>query len=69
MAGQPGGPAPERYRGFLGQLERGWDALVDTGSHLLLLLLVGLLLPWAGAAIVGLGVLFGLYRLIGARRR
>lgn len=67
VAGQTGGPAPERYRGFLGQLERGWDALVDTGSHLLLL--VGLLLPWVGAAIVGLGALFGLYRLISARRR
>jgi hypothetical protein len=67
VAGQTGGPAPEKYQGFLGQMERGWDALVGTGSNLLLL--VGLLLPWAGAAIVGLGVLFGLYRLISARRR
>lgn len=66
VAGQTGGPAPEQYRGFLGQMERGWDALVDTGSNLLLL--VGLLLPWAGAAIVGLAVLFGLYRLLKARR-
>lgn len=61
-----GGPAPEQYQGFFGQMERGWDALVDTGSNLLLL--VGLLLPWVGAAIVGLAVLFGLYRLVTLRR-
>lgn len=60
-----GGPAPEQYRGFLGQMERGWDALVDTGSNLLLL--VGLLLPWVGAAVVALALLFGLYRLIRLR--
>lgn len=66
VAGETGGPAPEEYRGFLGQIERGWDALVDTGSNLLLL--VGLLLPWVGAAIVGLAVLFGLYRLVRLRR-
>lgn len=61
-----GGPAPQEYRGFLGQMERGWDALVDTGSNLLLL--VGLLLPWVGAAVVGLALLFGLYRLVRLRR-
>ena len=66
VAGATGGPAPEQYRGFFGQMERGWDALVDTGSNLLLL--VGLLLPWAGAAVVGLAVLFGVYRLVRARR-
>ena len=66
VAGETGGPAPEEYRGFLGQMERGWDALVDTGSNLLLL--VGLLLPWVGAAIVGLAVLFGIYRLVRLRR-
>ncbi len=62
-----GGPAPERYQGFLGQLERGWDALVDTGSNLVLLF--GLLLPWMGAAVLALALLFGLYRLVRARRR
>ncbi|MGK2867008.1 MAG: DUF4349 domain-containing protein [Mycobacterium sp.] len=61
-----GGPAPEEYRGFLGQMERGWDALVDTGSNLLLL--VGLLLPWVGAAVIGFALLFGLYRLVRLRR-
>ena len=66
VAGETGGPAPARYQGFLGQMERGWDALVDTGSNLLLL--VGLLLPWVGAALVGLAVLFGLYRLVRLRR-
>jgi hypothetical protein len=47
-------------------MERGWDALVGTGSNLLLL--VGLLLPWAGAALVGLALLYGIYRLVRARR-
>ena len=61
-----GGPAPERYQGFLGQIERGWDALVDTGTHLFLLF--GLLLPWAGAGLVLLGLLYGGYRLSKARR-
>lgn len=66
VAGQTGGPAPEQYQGFLGQMERGWDALVDTGSNLLLL--VGLLLPWAGAGLLFLALLFGLYRLVKLRR-
>ncbi|MCF6385997.1 DUF4349 domain-containing protein [Mycobacterium sp. MBM] len=66
IAGQAGGPAPEQYQGFFGQVERGWDALVDTGSNLLLL--VGLLLPWVGAAVVVSALLFGLYRLIRLRR-
>lgn len=61
-----GGPSPERYQGFIGQMERGWAALVDTGSNLLLL--VGLLLPWVGAALVGLALLYGIYRLARARR-
>ncbi len=61
-----GGPAPERYQGFLGQVERGWDALVDTGSHLVLLF--GLLLPWMAAAVLGLALLYAVYRLVRARR-
>lgn len=66
VAGQAGGPAPPQYQGFFGQVERGWDALVATGSNLLLL--AGLLLPWAGAGIVLAGLLFGLYRLANRRR-
>jgi len=61
-----GGPAPERYQGFLGQLERGWDALLDTGTNLLLVF--GFLLPWIGAAVVALALMFGFYRLVRARR-
>ncbi|MGU3499048.1 DUF4349 domain-containing protein [Mycobacterium sp. C31M] len=60
-----GGPAPQQYQGFFGQVERGWDALVDTGTQLFLL--VGLMLPWAGAALVLLAVLVGMIKL--AKRR
>jgi hypothetical protein len=66
VAGQLGGPAPQQYRGVSGQGERGWDALLTGGSNLLLL--VGLMLPWAGAAAVLAALLFGLYRLLRLRR-
>jgi hypothetical protein len=47
VAEQIGGPAPNEYKGFLGQVERGWDALVYVAGNLVLLF--GLLLPpgWA----------------------
>lgn len=60
-----GGPAPQQYQGFFGQVERGWDALVDTGTHLFLL--VGLMLPWAAAVLVLLALLVGVIKL--AKRR
>ncbi|MDA2894729.1 DUF4349 domain-containing protein [Mycolicibacterium sp. BiH015] len=48
-----GGPAPEEYEGFVGQIERGWDALVAVASGAVLLL--GLMLPWLGLlAVLGL---------------
>jgi hypothetical protein len=52
FADQLGGPAPREYVGFLGQIERGWDALVSVvGSSVLLF---GLLLPWlAVLAVLG----------------
>ncbi|SBS77389.1 conserved exported hypothetical protein [uncultured Mycobacterium sp.] len=61
-----GGPAPTEYRGFFGQIERGWDALVSVIGNLVLLF--GLLLPWLGAlAIAGAGV-FGIVALVKARK-
>ena len=48
-----GGPAPKKYEGFIGQIERGWDALVAVATAAVLLL--GLMLPWLGLLTV-LGV-------------
>ncbi|MDO3402416.1 DUF4349 domain-containing protein [Mycolicibacterium neoaurum] len=61
-----GGPAPRQYQGFFGQVERGWDALVDTGTHMFLL--VGLMVPWVGAALVLLVVVYAVIRLARLRR-
>ncbi|MEO3760746.1 DUF4349 domain-containing protein [Mycobacterium sp. B14F4] len=61
-----GGPAPEEYRGFLGQMERGWDALVSVVGNLVLLF--GLLLPWLGVLAVAGGIGYGVLRLVSARR-
>lgn len=66
VAEQVGGPSPQQYQGFLGQVERGWDALVSvTGT---LFLLVGLLLPWlavlAALALAG----YALIRVMRSRR-
>lgn len=61
-----GGPAPQQYRGFFGQVERGWDALVDTGTHMFLL--VGLMLPWVGAVLVLLALVYAVFRLAARRR-
>lgn len=48
-----GGPASKKYEGFIGQIERGWDALVAVATAAVLLL--GLMLPWLGLLTV-LGV-------------
>ena len=61
-----GGPAPNEYQGFLGQIERGWDALVSVVGNLVLLF--GLLLPWLGALAVAGGICYGVIRLVVARR-
>lgn len=60
-----GGPAPNRYQGFFGQVERGWDALVSLVGDSVLLL--GLLLPWLGVLAVAGGIAYGIVRL--AKRR
>jgi hypothetical protein len=66
VAEQIGGPAPQKYEGFTGQIERGWDALVSVLGNLVLLL--GLLLPWLGALAVVAGIVYGVVRLTRARR-
>lgn len=49
-ADHPSGPAPQRYRGFLGQIEHGWDTLRTFASHLFLV--AGFLIPWLSAALL-----------------
>jgi hypothetical protein len=66
VAEQIGGPAPQQYEGFTGQIERGWDALVSVLGNLVLLF--GLLLPWLGALAVAAGIVYGGVRLARARR-
>jgi hypothetical protein len=66
VAEQIGGPAPQKYEGFTGQIERGWDALVSVLGNVVLLL--GLLLPWLGALAVAAGIVYGVVRLARARR-
>lgn len=67
VAEQIGGPAPEQYKGFLGQIERGWDGLVALVGNLVLLL--GLLLPWMGALAVLLLIGYAALRLARGRRK
>lgn len=61
-----GGPAPEEYHGFFGQIERGWHALVSVLGNLVLLF--GLLLPWLGALAVAGAIGYGVLRLVRTRR-
>ncbi len=61
-----GGPAPQEYQGFLGQVERGWDAMVSVAGSLVLLF--GLMLPWLGVLAVACAIGYGLIRLAKARR-
>jgi hypothetical protein len=39
-----GGPAPNQYDGFFGQVHRGWDAMLEVAGSAVLFF--GLLLPW-----------------------
>jgi len=61
-----GGPAPQQYRGFLGQVERGWDALVSVGGNLVLLF--GLMLPWLLVVAVVVALCYGVIRVAGSRQ-
>jgi hypothetical protein len=60
------GPAPNEYKGFLGHVERGWDALVYVVGNLVLLF--DLLLPWLGVLAVAGGIASGVIRLARGRR-
>jgi hypothetical protein len=62
-----GGPASDDYRGFFGQVERGWDALVSVVGNLILLF--GLLLPWLGVLAVTGGIGYVVVRLVKRGRR
>ena len=65
VAEQIGGPDPQQYQGFFGQIHRGWDALVTAVGNVFLLF--GLMLPWLGAlAVVGL-VCYVFFWVRGAR--
>jgi Domain of unknown function (DUF4349) len=66
VAAQIGGPEPQQYSGFFGQVERGWDGLVSVAGNFVML--VGLLLPWFGALAVGCGIGYGVFRLARSRR-
>jgi Domain of unknown function (DUF4349) len=61
-----GGPAPKEYQGFVGQIERGWDALVSVAGNLVLLF--GLLLPWLAVLTVAGAIGYTVIRLLRARR-
>jgi hypothetical protein len=61
-----GGPAPKEYQGFVGQIERGWDALVSVAGDLVLLF--GLVLPWLAVLVVAGGIGYAVIRLLRARR-
>ncbi|WP_179469522.1 DUF4349 domain-containing protein [Mycolicibacterium vinylchloridicum] len=66
LAEKIGGPAPTEYRGFFGQIERGWDGLVSVVGNLVLLF--GLMLPWlAVLAVIG-AIGYGVFRLASARK-
>jgi hypothetical protein len=67
VADQIGGPAPEQYQGFLGQIERGWDGLVGVLGNVVLLF--GLLLPWLAALAVVLAVVYVIVRVTRRRAR
>jgi hypothetical protein len=61
-----GGPAPKEYQGFVGQIERGWDALVSVAGSLVLLF--GLVLPWLAVLVVAGCIGYAVIRLLRARR-
>ncbi|MBU9765696.1 DUF4349 domain-containing protein [Mycobacterium sp. TNTM28] len=63
-AEQIGGPAPQ-YRGFWGQVERGWQAMVEVASGSVMLF--GLFLPWLVAVAVVAGIIYLVVRVTRSR--
>jgi len=66
VAEKVGGPSPKEYQGFVGQIQRGWDAMVSVAGNLVLVF--GLLLPCLGVAAVACAIGYGVIRLVKARR-
>lgn len=66
IAQEIGGPAPTEYRGFFGQIERGWDALVSVAGNLVLLF--GLLLPWLAVLAVAGAIIYLVVRVTRGRK-
>ncbi|MEE6165521.1 DUF4349 domain-containing protein [Mycolicibacterium sp. 120322] len=60
-----GGPT-KQYRGFFGQVERGWDGMVSFASGAVMLF--GLLLPWLAALTLAGGAGYAAIRLLTTRR-
>jgi hypothetical protein len=58
FAERVGGPAPKQYDGFIGQVQRGWDAMVSVAGGAILLF--GLLLPWMGVVLIAGGIGYGI---------
>lgn len=67
VAEQIGGPVPQQYRGFFGQVERGWDALVSVAGSAVLLF--GLMLPWLAVLAFVAVLCIGLTRWLGGRQK
>jgi Domain of unknown function (DUF4349) len=63
-AEQIGGPAPQ-YRGFWGQVERGWHAMVSTATGSVMLF--GLFLPWLVAGVIAAAIIYAVIRLTRSR--
>ena len=61
-----GGPAPNQYQGFFGQVHRGWDAMVSLAGDSVLLF--GLFLPWLAVLAVAGGITYGVVRLVKRRK-
>jgi hypothetical protein len=66
VADQIGGPEPQQYSGFFGQVERGWEGLVSVADYFVMVF--GLLLPWFGALAVVCGIGYGALELVRPRR-
>lgn len=61
-----GGPAPTEYRGFFGQIERGWDTLVSVAGNLVLLF--ALVLPWLAVLAVAGAIIYVIVRVTKTRQ-
>ncbi|WP_442930780.1 DUF4349 domain-containing protein [Mycolicibacterium sp. 050232] len=63
-AEQIGGPTPQ-YRGFWGQVERGWHGMVSVASGAVMLF--GLFLPWLAVVVIAAVIIVAVVRLTRSR--